>query len=112
MHHFDGQNYDLFAYCIMSNHVHMSFDTCGYNQSSATNVSGKTKDYPGGDTLRLLKGSTSRFCNLQLGRTGAFWHKESYDHYVLDEAEFYRIIEYIVNNPVKAKLVKDWRDWK
>ena len=44
-------------------------------------------------------------------KDGAFWHHESYDHYVRDE-ELNRIIQYIVNNPVKAGMVEDWRDWK
>jgi REP element-mobilizing transposase RayT len=112
IHELDGKNYDLFAYSIMSNHAHLSFDTSEYGQTSATNIAGKTKDYPVADTMRLLKGSTSRFCNQELQRTGAFWHKESYDHYVRDDAELYRIIEYIVNNPVKARLVKHWQDWE
>jgi REP-associated tyrosine transposase len=42
-----------------------------------------------------------------LGRTGEpFWQKESYDHWVRDQAEFERIRVYIENNPVKAGLVK------
>jgi REP element-mobilizing transposase RayT len=102
----------LIVYCIMSNHVHLSFDTTGYDQISVTNIAGKTKNYPVGDTMRLLKGSISRFCNLELKRTGAFWHKECYDHYVRDDEELHRIIEYILNNPVKAGLVKHWQEWK
>jgi len=112
IHELDGKNYKLIAYCIMSNHVHLLFDTTGYDQTSATNIAGKTKNYPVADTMRLLKGSTSRFCNLELKRTGAFWHKESYDHFVRDDEELYRIIEYILNNPVKAGLVKHWQEWK
>jgi len=108
----DRKKYILIAYCIMSNHVHLSFDMTGYGQTSATNIAGKTKNYLVGDIMRLLKGSTSRFCNLELKRTGAFWHKESYDHYVRNEEELYRIIEYILNNPVKAGLAKHWQYWK
>jgi REP element-mobilizing transposase RayT len=39
------------------------------------------------------------------------WQSESYDHIVRDEDEFYRIINYIINNPVKAGLVENWQDW-
>jgi len=40
-----------------------------------------------------------------LGRTGEpFWQKESYDHWVRNQAEFLRIKAYIENNPVKAGL--------
>jgi len=112
IHELDGKRYRLIAYCIMANHVHLLFETVGYNQSSPTNIAGKTKDYPVADIMRLLKGSTSRFCNLELKRNGAFWQKESYDHYVRNDEELYRLIEYILNNPVKAGLVKHWQDWK
>jgi len=30
---------------------------------------------------------------------------------VRNEREFTRILAYIVNNPVKAGLVDEWRDW-
>ena len=45
------------------------------------------------------------------GKEG-FWDAESYDHFVRDDAELARIINYVLNNPVQAGLVKDWRDWK
>ena len=109
IHDLHGKRYELISYCIMSNHVHISFDTAGYEPVTA----GTTRDYPVTDTMRLLKGSTSRFCNLALGRTGErFWHKESYDHYVRDKEELFRIIEYILNNPVKAGLVQHREEWK
>jgi hypothetical protein len=56
--------------------------------------------------LKSLKGSTAREANRLLGRTGEpFWQRESYDHWVRDEAEWNRIAAYIQNNPVKAGLV-------
>ena len=64
------------------------------------------------DCMRLIKGSTAKRCNEQLCRTGAFWHHESYDHYVRNNEEFVKIITYILNNPVKAGLAKDWRGWR
>ncbi len=57
--------------------------------------------------LKSLKGATARGANRLLGRTGQpFWQKESYDHWVRNEAEFLRIRAYIENNPVKAGLVR------
>jgi hypothetical protein len=56
--------------------------------------------------LKSLKGSTAREANRLLGRTGEpFWRRESYDHWVRDEAEWNRIAAYIENNPVKVGLV-------
>jgi REP element-mobilizing transposase RayT len=62
--------------------------------------------------LKLLKGRSARYCNQELGRSGAFWHHESYDHVVRNQEEYERIAWYIANNPVKAGLVENWEDWK
>lgn len=112
MHALHDERYRLIAYCIMSNHVHLLVDVTGFNVVSATNQAGKSISYPLTDTLRLLKGRTARYCNRALGRSGAFWHHESYDHVVRDMNELGRITRYILNNPVKAGLVKEWEDWK
>jgi REP element-mobilizing transposase RayT len=62
--------------------------------------------------MQSLKGYTAREANKLLGRHGHFWDAESYDHEVRDANEFANIKRYILNNPVKAGLVKNWRDWK
>ena len=112
IHQFDGRRFRLIAYCIMSNHVHLLIDMTDFDNHMASNVRGKTKDYPLADILRLLKGSTARQCNFKLEQSGAFWHSESYDHYVRDEEELAKIVEYVLNNPVKARLVEDWQEWR
>ena len=112
IHDLDGIRYGLICYTIMSNHVHIIINTTGINESTSSKKSGKTKNYPLADTMRLLKGSTARLCNIALSRRGAFWHHESYDRFIRDEEELNRIIQYTLNNPVKAGFVADWRSWK
>ncbi len=112
LHNYDRIRYDLYAYCIMPNHVHIVISSIGYDYSQIIDHAGKTNNYPVTDCLRLLKGSTARKCNQILQRTGAFWHHESYDHYVRNEKELFNIIEYMHNNPVKAGLVNDPEEWK
>lgn len=109
IHSMANERYELIAFCIMPNHVHLLIRQM--LEQSASHK-GKTANYPLADTLRLIKGSTARECNLILERTGSFWHNESYDHYVRDDEELARIIKYILNNPVKAGLVKEWKKWK
>ena len=62
--------------------------------------------------MESLKGYTARKCNKALHRSGAFWQTESYDHVVRDGTEFDRIVNYVLNNPVKAGLVSEWQQWK
>ena len=61
--------------------------------------------------MHSLKGHTAREGNRLLGRAGAFWEHESYDHYVRNEDELERIILYVLENPLKAGLVADWQRW-
>ena len=98
----DDKQYDLDAFCIMSNHVHIVLKPLAQQNGVYTSL---TK------TLSLFKSYTARRANVLLGRSGQFWHRESYDHVVRDEAEWKRIVEYVLNNPVKAGLVDDWRAW-
>ncbi len=117
LHELDYTFYNLFAYTIMPNHVQLVIQL---NEEKLNEILGeykmvvgrKQKNYPLAKVMQLLKGNTARKCNEALGRTGNFWHHESYDHFVRDEDELNRIIEYVLNNPVKAGLVSSWEDWK
>ena len=120
LHYRDGKTYCLDAYCIMSNHVHVVFTPLTM-QSSRTDVvnsaenTAQMKDlcYNSlSSIMQSLKGYTARKSNGLLGRTGAFWQRESYDHIVRDSDEWQRIITYVLNNPVKAGLVDTWEKWK
>jgi len=62
--------------------------------------------------MRSLKGRTARQANLVIGRRGTFWQHENYDHVVRDEGELGRIITYVLENPVKARLVQARDEWR
>jgi len=88
--------YQLRAWAIMPNHVHL---VLRLNVALAV-------------ITRWVKGSTARKANLILGRTGQpFWQDESFDHRVRNEAELDRIVHYVENNPVAAGFVAKSRDW-
>lgn len=109
IHRVAGQHYELYAYCIMPNHVHLLIRSLIEKFPPSRKP---TAVSPIAEIMRLLRGRTARYCNLALRREGQFWQHEFYDHYVRDEPEMERIILYILNNPVKAGLAKEWRDWK
>ena len=97
LHHFDNRNYELLCYCLMPNHVHLLVMLPPEAPSLLR-------------TLQRIKGYTALQANKLLGRTGTFWQAESYDH-VVRPGELERIIGYILENPVKAGLVKEWQQW-
>ena len=66
-------HYELDAYVVMANHVHLLI-----RPAIAPDL-----------LLKSLKGTTARYANRLLGRTGEpFWQKESYDHWVRNKSEF------------------------
>lgn len=110
IHSFEKSYYDLIAYCIMSNHVHLLIDTA--NQLEELNEDQIDDSYTQVyDFLKLLKGASAHEANQLIGRKGSFWEKGSYDHIVKNEKELRNIIDYILQNPVKAGLTDEWQNW-
>lgn len=56
------------------------------------------------DVLHSVKSFSGNQLNQQLGRDGALWQKESYDHIVRDFEQLEAYQRYIATNPVSAGL--------
>ena len=116
LYYLDGRAYRLHAFCIMSNHVHVLF-TPLLDESSLreTTQDGRLAFESSDPTLaaimKSIKGYSARKANEVLGRKGRLWEPESYDRQVRNEDEFWRIVKYIVNNPVKAGIVTNWQEF-
>ena len=54
--------------------------------------------------LKNMKGSTARWCNQLLGRSGRFWQPDSYDHIVRSLEQLAQYRQYIADNPSKAGI--------
>src|SRR6266581_3555436 len=74
----------------------------GCNAQSHPSSGHATGDRPA--MAGAVEGLTGHAANRLLGRSGAFWQDESYDHLVRDSQSFDRIRHYIEWNPVKAGL--------
>ena len=101
LHYWHKKRYDLIAFTIMSNHIHFLIDTWDTENYTASVTS----------AMQSIKRHTARQSNILLEREGQFWQNENYDHLVRNEREFTNIINYIVQNSVKAGLVTNWRDY-
>ncbi len=93
---FHGARYELRAWVVMSNHVHVLF---------------KVGDVPMSEILETWKKHTGGKANRRLKQHGAFWAAGYFDVYIRDAAHEQRTIRYIENNPTKAKLVLDPKVW-
>ncbi len=61
--------------------------------------------------MQAIKGRSARECNLIIGRSGAFWEHESFDH-VIRAGKFDQTVRYVLNNPVKIGIVEHWKDYR
>ncbi len=120
LYHHNGGKYHLLAYCVMPNHVHLVLQPIAADAApgemtpdDAPAEIGDRDDGRGPLTtiMHSLKSFTAHRANALLGREGAFWQRESYDHWVRDEDELERIVLYIQHNSVKAGLVERPEDW-
>jgi putative transposase len=92
-----SERYELFAWCVMANHVHLFVKPV---------IEFKY-------LMQGIKGFTAHKINGALGTRGeTFWQDESYDHWPRDEEEMLRIIHYIEHNPVKAGLCARPEEWR
>jgi REP element-mobilizing transposase RayT len=111
LHRLDGDLYNLIAYSIMSNHVHILIDT-SIQLPIDVDVSNfeDLKCEPLQNIMKRIKGPSAIYANRLLNRSGPFWQRESYDHVIRNAWEFKNISAYILNNPVKAGLVTRWQN--
>lgn len=91
-----GQDYELRAWVIMPNHIHLLF---------------KVFSVPMSELVDAWKGFTAKQANKVLGRRGKFWQDDYWDTYMRDEEHERRTRRYTEANPVKAGLAPDRKAW-
>ena len=84
-------NFDVFAYCIMSNHVHLLI---------------KEKDNTIGQIIRTIASKFATWYNTKYERVGYLFQDRFKSEAVETNEYFLTVIRYIHQNPVKAGLCK------
>jgi putative transposase len=90
--------FELLAYVIMPDHLHLLLSLTGDG-----NISKVMHDF---------KSHAAQEINKTLKKESAFWQEGFYDHIIRDERDFRKRIDYIHKNPLTAGLVKDVSDFK
>jgi REP element-mobilizing transposase RayT len=62
--------------------------------------------------VQNFKSFTAHEANKILQRNGKFWQEDYFDRFIRNYEHFQKTIDYIENNPVKARLCKNYTDWK
>ena len=90
-----GKDVKCYAYCLMPDHLHLQLSPIEGNLIDRLS---RWKSY----TTNLLQKS---------GLDGPCWQRSFYDHALRNNEDIKTVAEYIVNNPVRSKLAKNWSDY-
>lgn len=104
--HFDSVKYDLMAYVVMPNHIHVLIKTLPINPLSE--IIHSWKSYTSRMILNFLKDESILPESLS---NNVVWQKEYWDRFIRDYNHFIKAVEYIQQNPVKAGLVNKAGEW-
>ncbi len=88
---------DLWAYCLMSNHVHF---ICVPNKEDSLSL-----------TFNTLHMRYAQYVNRRRQASGHLWQGRFFSS-ILDERHVYAAIRYVENNPVRARLVNEAKDYR
>ena len=86
----------LHNYCLMSNHYHLLIEITQENLSKF---------------MRQLNMNYAIYFNKKYKRTGHLWQGRFKSWYVTDEAYLYTLMCYIEQNPLKANMVKELKEY-
>ncbi len=113
---FVGERYDLLAWVVMPNHVHVLISV--YRGMALGKIVQSWKSYTGRRIQQFLEEEEEADCRAGARRsqdrsqTGAVWMREYWDRAIRDERHFLATLNYIHANPVKAGLVAAPEDWQ
>ena len=91
------RDYGLVAWCIMANHVHVIVSVWTVSLSHL---------------VQKWKGASAVEANQILGRQGRFWQEDYFDTLVRNDRHLKQAVRYVEENPCKARLALDPRDWR
>jgi len=101
-HFYDKNLYNLHAYCIMPNHIHLLVEPL---------MQANGKYAPVSDIVRRLKGYTARQIIASTPDVHKIWRDDYFDRFIRNEKDYEYTVNYILNNPVKAELCDTQGNW-
>ena len=94
--HADRTAVPIYAYCFMPDHIHLVVEPSA--SCDIVTFVGQFKN---------LTQRAAWACGVQ----GAFWQPSFWDHFVRRDEDLRRVIEYVLDNPVRAGLVTSAQEY-
>ncbi|WP_170270384.1 transposase [Heliorestis acidaminivorans] len=91
-------NFTVYAYCLMTNHVHLLLK--------------ETEKHEIGDIVKRIAVGYVQYHNIKMGRVGHLFQNRFKSEAVDKDAYFLTVLRYIHQNPLKAGMVKALGDYQ
>jgi REP element-mobilizing transposase RayT len=95
--------YELHVAVVMPDHVHMIMTPLIDRQ--------RAEIFSLMRIMQSLKGASARAINQRLHHHGPVWQQESFDHVLRSYEGLDAKMGYVLQNPVRKWLVKEWREY-
>ena len=101
--HDNGKSYDLKVAVVMPDHAHLIFTPLiDYQAMEVCSLA---------RIMNAIKGAAAHKINKAMNRKGRVWQPESLDHVLRTSENLDAKTQYVLENPVRAGLVRDWRSY-
>lgn len=95
LNYFHNARYFLICYVVMNDHVHVMFQIMN--------------NYSVPKLVHSWKSFTANCFQRRFKRKGRVWQEEYYDRIIRNDKQFYRTVNYILNNPKKRWQTENYR---
>ena len=107
LRHFHVQRYELFAACVMPDHVHALLQPW----PKQSNPDSSPVFWTISELMHSIKSFTAHEINKTENSKGAVWEKESFDRYIRSDHDLEEKFQYILRNPWDAHVADQNEDY-
>lgn len=96
----------IYAYSLMPDHLHAILGLHGGNEDDRTDEGAGLREL-----IAALKSYTTSQIAWKQDLAGKLWQRDFYDHVALNPTDFEEQCWYVLNNPVRQRLVEEWQNY-
>src|SRR5439155_26885392 len=107
LRHFHNKRYELFAACVMPDHVHFLIQPWPKESDDAGNAT----FWPLSELIHSIKSFSAHEINEIDKKKGAVWERERFDRYVRSDRDLEEKFHYILRNPWDSGVAQQNEDY-
>jgi REP element-mobilizing transposase RayT len=108
LRHFHNKRYEMFAACVMPDHVHFLIQPWPEGDDDKGNTAFRRLS----ELVHSIKSFSAHEINEIENKSGSIWEKERFDRYVRSDRDLQEKFHYILRNPWNSGVAKQNEDYQ